>query len=236
MEVLFVSLSITFLVLFLTSVIATIIGFIKPHSVLRWGDNKKRTKGNVIKYYGISIIVCLIIGLTSFANLQNIKAVKVAKAEVELARITAEKVASDKVIADKKVADKLKADKVIKDKAIADKAKADKVIKEKAIADKVASDKEIANKEIESKSETTKVQYSSGTNNTQKASSTPKQTTTTATTKTTTNTNDNELRALHSQLQALESNQAKLAEHSQAYRDGLLEKQKLLQQIINLSK
>jgi len=236
MEVLFLSLSITFLALFLASVVAIIIGCIKPQYVIRWGDTKKRTKRNVIKYYGIPMLICFIIVLTSYTSLENIKAVKVAKAEVELAKITADKIAADKVIADKVIADKVIADKVISDKVKADKIKEEKAVADKVIADKIIKDKAIADKARADKIASEKAKAIKIKNDSE-STNIPKESTSTAIqTTNTTNDNSNAIRELNSQLQLLEANQAKLAEHSQEYRDGLLEKQKLLQQIINLSK
>ncbi|MBW9169736.1 hypothetical protein K2F43_00785 [Clostridium estertheticum] len=150
MEKLFVVLSIIFLMLFVVCGIALIIGCVKPQLVIKWGDYDKRNKKNVLKYYGISLIVCFILLLTTYTSLENVKAVKVAKAEVELAK----KVASDKVIADKKVADKVIADKLVADKVKANKLRADKIIAEKVKSDELKADKlkektALANKIIE---------------------------------------------------------------------------------------
>ena len=45
-----------FLVLFLLSFIALILGMIKPSIVIRWGDIEKRNRKNVLKLYGSTLI------------------------------------------------------------------------------------------------------------------------------------------------------------------------------------
>lgn len=66
-----------FLLLFLFSLLALIIGLIKPSIVIRWGENKNRK--NVLKYYGLSIILFVILsaitvpGLTVEDYIENAK-------------------------------------------------------------------------------------------------------------------------------------------------------------------
>ena len=50
-----------FLLLFFVCVIALIIGVIKPQLVIRWGDIQKRNRKNVLKYYGIGLVVSFIL-------------------------------------------------------------------------------------------------------------------------------------------------------------------------------
>ncbi|MBU3172755.1 hypothetical protein [Clostridium estertheticum] len=226
MEKLFVVLSIIFLLLLLVCGITLIIGCVKPQLVIKWGEPDKRNKKNVMKYYGIPLMVFLILLLTTYTSLENIKAVKVAKAEVALAK----KVASDKVIADKKVADKviadkLKADKIIKAKAVAEKAKADKVIADKVIKDKVDADKLIADKEIEDKTESDRRIAN-------------KQKTATASTNQSTNTRTDytaEIASINSQREALDYKLTTLVRGSKEYGDVLDEQTKLIQKQIDLT-
>lgn len=48
---------IIFLFLTILSIIATLIGLIKPQAVLRWGKLSKKTRRNVLKYYGIGVLL-----------------------------------------------------------------------------------------------------------------------------------------------------------------------------------
>jgi len=55
-----------FLILFLISIICLIIGLIKPQKVIRWGDTSKKTRKNVLKYFGISLVVSFVLfGITA---------------------------------------------------------------------------------------------------------------------------------------------------------------------------
>lgn len=45
-----------FLLLFLVSAITLLVGLVKPGIVIRWGDETKRTRGKVIKTYGVLMI------------------------------------------------------------------------------------------------------------------------------------------------------------------------------------
>ena len=50
-----------FLLLFLLSLLALFIGIIKPNLVIRWGETEKRNRKNVLKIYGLVLIVSLIL-------------------------------------------------------------------------------------------------------------------------------------------------------------------------------
>ncbi|GCD11395.1 hypothetical protein [Clostridium tagluense] len=226
MEVLFMSLSIIFFVLFFACGVAIIAGCIKPQLVIRWGNAEKRNKKNVMKYYGISLIVCFILLLTTYTSFENVKAVKVAKAEVELARITANKIATDKAIEDKKIADKIISDKVAADKIIKARAVADKVIKDKAIKDKIALDKEIASdKEIADKEDDDKRIVN------EQKEITPITKQSTSTTKDYTA----EIKSIQTQIEAQKYELTKLSQNSQEYRNVLTTIGKLLQRDIDLT-
>lgn len=50
-----------FLLLFLISIVALIIGLIKPELVIRWGDKEKKNRKSVLKVYGVSIIAFFVL-------------------------------------------------------------------------------------------------------------------------------------------------------------------------------
>lgn len=218
MENLFQLLSIIFLMLLLACLVTLIIGLIKPQLVIRRGDPKKRTKGNVLKYYGIPLIVCFILLLTTYASLENVKAVKVAKDEVLLEK----KIASDKAIADKKVEDKIIAGKLVADKIASDKIKAkevaDKAIKDKVIADKLIADKAESNRRIANEQKATT------------GSTTIKKSTNTGTDYT------SEIATVDSQIETQNYILTTLTFGTNEYGDALEVKAKLLQKSIDLRK
>jgi len=45
------------IILFLICLVCLVIGIIKPNIVIRWGDLEKRNRKNVLKYYGIGLII-----------------------------------------------------------------------------------------------------------------------------------------------------------------------------------
>lgn len=51
-----------FLLLFIGIFIVFLIGLVKPHVVIRWGDTEKKTRRNVAKVFG-SLLVIAFIGL-----------------------------------------------------------------------------------------------------------------------------------------------------------------------------
>ena len=55
-----------FLFLFLVCLVAAIVGIIKPQLVIKWGNTEKRNRKNVLKYYGIGLIVFFIYLLLQF--------------------------------------------------------------------------------------------------------------------------------------------------------------------------
>ncbi|MCB2361573.1 hypothetical protein [Clostridium estertheticum] len=229
MEKLFVVLSIIFLMLLGVCGIAIIIGCVKPQLVIKWGNVEKKNKKSVLKYYGIPFIVVFILLLTTYTSLENVKAVKVAKAEVALAKkMASDKVIADKKVADKVIADKLKADKIIKAKAVAEKAVADKVIADKVIKDKADADKSIVDKAIVDKTENDR-----SIANEQKTVTTP----TTNNQSTSSNgKNTSEIESINEQIKIHDSAMSKLNPHGKEYIEGLNEKQRLLQKLLDLSK
>lgn len=50
-----------FLLLFLVSIVALIVGLIKPELVVRWGSEEKKNRKSVLKVYGLAIIAFLIL-------------------------------------------------------------------------------------------------------------------------------------------------------------------------------
>lgn len=112
-----------FLALTIISLIAIIIGFIKPRTVLWWWGTKKRFQINVLKYYGIGFVVFLILfGLTSNNLGTSAKEDSVGKTtitESEKTLTPTEKAVAEKVAADQAVAEKAAAEKVAAEKAAA---------------------------------------------------------------------------------------------------------------------
>ena len=50
-----------FFLLFSVCLIALIIGLVKPRSVIRWGNEEKKNRKNVLKYYGLGVILFFIL-------------------------------------------------------------------------------------------------------------------------------------------------------------------------------
>lgn len=50
-----------FLLLFLISIVALVVGLIKPELVVRWGSEEKKNRKSVLKVYGLAIIAFLIL-------------------------------------------------------------------------------------------------------------------------------------------------------------------------------
>ena len=50
-----------FLLLFLVSIVALVVGLIKPELVVRWGSEEKKNRKSVLKVYGLAIIAFLIL-------------------------------------------------------------------------------------------------------------------------------------------------------------------------------
>lgn len=50
-----------FLILFLVSIVALVVGLIKPELVVRWGSEEKKNRKSVLKVYGLAIIAFLIL-------------------------------------------------------------------------------------------------------------------------------------------------------------------------------
>lgn len=49
------------LILFLICLVCLVIGIIKPTVVVRWGNSEKRNRKNVLKYYGLGLIITFIL-------------------------------------------------------------------------------------------------------------------------------------------------------------------------------
>jgi hypothetical protein len=55
-----------FLILFLLSFLAILIGLISPKTIIKWGSPEKRTRGKVFKFYGLTLIASFILfGITA---------------------------------------------------------------------------------------------------------------------------------------------------------------------------
>jgi flagellar biosynthesis GTPase FlhF len=155
-----VSLNNLLLILFLISMVALVIGVVKPNLVIKWGSQEKRNRKSVLKYYGLSLIVSFILfGMTSpdeevatttakTTEKAKDKATENKKKELTPEEKAAkEKAAADKIaaeekaVADKKAAEeKAAAEKIAEVKAAAEKAAADQAAKERAAAEKAAKE------------------------------------------------------------------------------------------------
>ena len=130
-----------FALLFVVCLIALIIGIIKPQLVVRWGEEGKRNRKSVLKFYGIGVIAMFVlVGVTAddTKKAEETKAVaKPAKAE-QKKELTAE----EKAAAEQAAAEKAAAEKAAAEKAAAEKAAAEQVAAEKAAAEKAAKEEE----------------------------------------------------------------------------------------------
>lgn len=59
--------------LWIISVILLIVGLVKPNAVIRWGDEEKKKRTSVLKYYGISSIILFVIFASSIKTDDDIK-------------------------------------------------------------------------------------------------------------------------------------------------------------------
>lgn len=57
-----------FFLLFLVFLVALIVGIIRPGSVLRWGSEEKKTRKNVLKYFGIGMILFFVLFAANASN------------------------------------------------------------------------------------------------------------------------------------------------------------------------
>ena len=130
-----------FALLFFVCLIALIIGIIKPQLVVRWGEEGKRNRKSVLKFYGIGVIAMFVlVGVTAddTKKAEETKAVaKPAKAE-QKKELTAE----EKAAAEQAAAEKAAAEKAAAEKAAAEKAAAEQAAAEKAAAEKAAKEEE----------------------------------------------------------------------------------------------
>ncbi|QIB67795.1 hypothetical protein Ami103574_10345 [Aminipila butyrica] len=63
-----------FILLFVICLIAVIIGLISPNVVVRWGTQEEKTRKNVLKYYGIGMLLFFVLtGVFSGNSDQNIE-------------------------------------------------------------------------------------------------------------------------------------------------------------------
>lgn len=63
------------IILMLICLISLVIGLLKPELVIRWGDENKKTRKSVFKYYGLGMLICFIMvgvmGTTENPDTQN---------------------------------------------------------------------------------------------------------------------------------------------------------------------
>ncbi|MBV6680895.1 hypothetical protein [Bacillus thuringiensis] len=94
-----------FALLFVVCLIALIIGIIKPQLVVRWGEEGKRNRKSVLKFYGIGVIAMFVlVGVTAddTKKAEETKVVaKPAKAEQKKELTAEEKAAAEKAAAEK---------------------------------------------------------------------------------------------------------------------------------------
>lgn len=123
-----------FALLFVVCLIALIIGIIKPQLVVRWGEEGKRNRKSVLKFYGIGVIAMFVlVGVTAddTKKAEETKAVaKPAKAEQKKELTAEEKAAAEQAAAEKAAAEKAAAEKAAAEQAAAEKAAAEKAAKE----------------------------------------------------------------------------------------------------------
>ncbi|PFV75934.1 hypothetical protein COL02_19705 [Bacillus thuringiensis] len=130
-----------FALLFVVCLIALIIGIIKPQLVVRWGEEGKRNRKSVLKFYGIGLIAMLVlVGVTADDTKKAEETKTVAKpAKVEQKK---ELTAEEKAAAEQAAAEKAAAEKAAAEKAAAEKAAAEQAAAEKAAAEKAAKEEE----------------------------------------------------------------------------------------------
>ncbi|MEC5305940.1 hypothetical protein [Bacillus thuringiensis] len=123
-----------FALLFVVCLIALIIGIIKPQLVVRWGEEGKRNRKSVLKFYGIGLIAMLVlVGVTAddTKKAEETKTVaKPAKVEQKKELTAEEKAAAEQAAAEKAAAEKAAAEKAAAEQAAAEKAAAEKAAKE----------------------------------------------------------------------------------------------------------
>lgn len=76
-----------FLILFFLSVVALVVGIIKPDIVIRWGDPEKRNRKNVVKYYGVAIVAFFILFGVSSSESEPNKAVDVEAEQENIEKV-----------------------------------------------------------------------------------------------------------------------------------------------------
>lgn len=95
-----------FVGVFLLCLIALIVGLIKPAAVIRWGDEAKKNRKNVLKYYGTAaLIFFILVGITAGPSQQNSKAASNKPAATDEKKLSDNK--SKKTESDKKAASEI---------------------------------------------------------------------------------------------------------------------------------
>lgn len=72
-----------FTLLFLISFIGLIIGLIRPKTVIRWGEENKKTRKNALKYFGIPLIASFVIVGVTAPKTQKVQAETKQEVKVE---------------------------------------------------------------------------------------------------------------------------------------------------------
>ena len=127
------------------SLIALVIGLMKPNLVIKWGDLERRNRKNVLKYYGLALVASFILfGITipKETATNTVKSTENKKKELTPEEKAAKEMTdADKAAANKKAAEeKAAAEKVEAEKAAAEKAATDQAAQEKAVADQKAKE------------------------------------------------------------------------------------------------
>ena len=94
-----------FLLLFLVSIVALIVGLIKPELVIRWGNQEKKNRKSVLKVYGLAIIAFFILFSITTPSSNNEEVAEVEK-EKEVEEEVEEKEVKEKEVKEKEVKEK----------------------------------------------------------------------------------------------------------------------------------
>lgn len=89
-----------FLLLFLVSIVALIVGLIKPELVIRWGNQEKKNRKSVLKVYGLAIIAFFILFSITTPSSNNEEVAEVEK-EKEVEEEVEEKEVKEKEVKEK---------------------------------------------------------------------------------------------------------------------------------------
>lgn len=107
-----------FLLLVLVCFIALILGMIKPRIIIRWGNVEKRNRKNVLKYYGIGLIVFFILFSVTSSNTGTMQKNTSSTLSTSTIASKDKNTAADKATAEKAAAEKAAADKISYDTGI----------------------------------------------------------------------------------------------------------------------